>query len=112
MESETAKNTLRELFDVARRKEHFTDIERQIVLSAIKKRNLLIHSYWDERTNLLTTSEGRKRVADELYTIRDYLRKANAILTSLNDRYLADYRLSTEVLKEMANKVWQPYTEE
>lgn len=112
VESETAKNTLRELFDVARRKEHFTDIEGQTVLNAIKKRNLLIHSYWDNHTNLLTTSGGRERVTDELYAIREYLRKANAIVTSLNDRYLADYHLSTEDLKEKAKEVWQPDTED
>jgi len=108
VESETAKNTLWELFDVAYRKEYFTDIERQAVLNAIKKRNLLIHSYWDKNTSLLATPDGREQVTNDLYATREYLRKANAIVISLNDRYLADYNLSTASLKEKANEAWQP----
>lgn len=112
IESETAKNTLRELFDAASRSEYFTDIEKRTVQNAIKKRNSLIHSYWDSQITNLSSPDGRARVVDDLYRARDIIRKANSILTSLNDRYLAEYNLSTEKLKEKANEAWQGDTEE
>ncbi len=112
VESETAKNTLRELFNAAIRSEYFTDLEKQTVLNAIKKRNSLIHSYWDSQVSALLSPEGRARVVDDLYRARDIIRKANSIVTSLNDRYLAEQNLSTDELKERANEAWQADTEE
>lgn len=112
VESETAKNTLRELFDAASRSEYFTDIEKRTVQNAIKKRNSLIHSYWDSQITNLSSPDGRARVVDDLYRARDIIRKANSIVTSLNDRYLAEYNLNTEKLKEKANEAWQSDTDE
>lgn len=112
VESETAFNTLRKLFEKARQKEDFNDIQAQVVLNAIKKRNQLIHTYWDKQVSLLSTKLGREKIKDDLYRVRDDLVKANKIVVSLNDRYLKHYRmgtnrLSTTKLKELADQAWQ-----
>ena len=112
VESETATSTLRDLFEKARQREYFTDIEARVVLNAIKQRNLLIHNYWDKQVFLLANKKGRGQVKDDLYRIRDYLVKANAIVISLNDHYLKQYSigaesLNTEGLKKRADEAWQ-----
>ena len=47
---------LGKMFDEAKRREHFNDIEAQKVKKAIMTRNYLIHRFWNEKFILEATS--------------------------------------------------------
>jgi hypothetical protein len=111
VESETARDTLRRLFDKAKEKEYFTSAEHKKINRAIELRNFLVHGYWDKHALLLSKRDGRQWITEDLEDARDSLHEANGIVTSLCDKYLAEHGLSMESVKRMANSTWEGASE-
>lgn len=107
VESETAMDTLRQLFNAAREREYFTGAEVKSIDRAIKRRNFIIHSYWHKHTMLLSTAKGRAWLCDDLQHARAVMRDANGIVNSLCDRYWEQYGMSTKALNELIGALWE-----
>jgi hypothetical protein len=80
--------TLRPLFEDVLRVEYVTGAEQKVVWEAVRNRNTLVHSYWDEEHVLATlTPRGRTWLVANLRQHYKRCRKADAIISSMIDRY-------------------------
>lgn len=98
IETETARDTLRDLFSAAQRKEYFTEAEIAKINAAVRKRNFLIHEFFAHAGTDTLTPSGRKAALVELQSIRDQLNRAREILEALAERYLLEFGLTVETL--------------
>lgn len=91
--------TIGVLFSEVRAVEYLTDPEIRQIQSATRVRNLLIHSYWGERTMQATlTPAGRAWIVEDLEKKRIQLRDADRLVTKFVNSYLAKYSVSVESL--------------
>lgn len=102
IETETARNTLRDLFGAAKRKEYFTAAEIATINAAIRRRNFLIHEFFAQGGTDTLTPSGRKAALIELQSIRDQLNSARVIVEALAERYLLEFGLTMETLAAAA----------
>lgn len=72
--------TMGRLMEEIKLKVGFTDEAVYALRKALKARNFLIHRFYNERSDLLLTHEGRERALEEIRTKRASLNKANAML--------------------------------
>ena len=104
IEENTKQYTLNKLFRFAQEKEYFTSREKFIIIKANQDRNYIIHNFWDDQDNLLSipTKEGRIKIINKLFEYSKSFREADRITVSLIDRYLVEYNLSTDLLKQIS----------
>ncbi len=72
--------TMGRLMEEIKQKVGFTDESVRELRKALKARNFLIHRFYNERSDLLLTNEGRDRALREIRTKRAALNTANAML--------------------------------
>ncbi|GFO63086.1 hypothetical protein M1B72_18175 [Geomonas paludis] len=72
--------TMGRLMEEIKQKVGFTDESVHALRKALKARNFLIHRFYNERSDLLLTNEGRDRALREIRTKRAALNTANAML--------------------------------
>ena len=72
--------TMGRLMEEIKQKVGFTDESVHALRKALKARNFLIHRFYNERSDLLLTTEGRDRALREIRTKRAALNTANAML--------------------------------
>ncbi|MBJ6750898.1 hypothetical protein [Geomonas anaerohicana] len=72
--------TMGRLMEEIKQKVGFTDESVHALRKALRARNFLIHRFYNERSDLLLTSEGRDRALREIRTKRAALNTANAML--------------------------------
>jgi hypothetical protein len=83
IEDQTARDTLRKLFQKVGEKEYFTPREQERLYGAIGLRNFIVHGYWDKHTLTMATKEGRAWLVTDLQKAGNVLHEANTIVTSL-----------------------------
>jgi len=99
-----SSQTLGELFRTVRKKEFFTSAERKSVHKAIKQRNQLVHTYLVDKAEFFLGTGGRAKLMEDLEKKRTNIRKANAIIDTMIDRYLQEHGTSIEDL----HNFWEP----
>ncbi|MBU5635606.1 hypothetical protein KOM00_02555 [Geomonas sp. Red69] len=72
--------TLGRLMEEIKQKVGFTDQSVYALRKALKARNFLIHRFYNERSDLLLTNEGREKALREIRAKRAELNTANAML--------------------------------
>ena len=107
IETETMRTNLRSLFEILKKREYLTDKEHKIIVNAIRKRNYLIHECFSPIRHSSLTSEGRKSSLKEIREIREELNSAREIIESLADRYLVEFGLSTEILIQKPETMYE-----
>jgi hypothetical protein len=114
LDNPKSNKTLGPLFNEALKVEYITEPEKKIIWSAIRDRNILVHSYWDAKHTLASlTPEGREWLISDLLQRKEHCRKADDIISSLIDQYLAKYgtsidSISTPVFEQWVNDVEPP----
>src|SRR5688572_12013513 len=72
LDDPNSHKTLGTLFKDVLKVEFVTEAEKKIVWQAVRDRNILVHSYWDEKHTLATlTSKGRKWLIADLLQRKD-----------------------------------------
>lgn len=109
VETETSQYTLNKIFRLAQEKEYFKSKEITMLIQANKIRNNVIHSYWNDGSNVnkIMTPEGRLSLKLDLEKISSELWRANQIVVRLIDRYLIELGLTTEILKSIASNIYE-----
>lgn len=103
-----SKITLGPLFNKALKVEYITKPEEQMIWSAISDRNILVHSYWDEKHILASLNpNGRKWLINDLLQRKEHCRKADSIISSLIDQYLTKYGTSIDALSAPVFEQWK-----
>ena len=104
IEESTKKYTLNKLFRFAQEKEYFTSREKSILIKANQDRNYIIHNFWNDQDNLLSiqTKKGKIKIINKLLKYSKSFWEADKITVSLIDKYLAEYNLSTDLLKQIS----------
>lgn len=108
IESETMREAVFALFNLARKFEYFTSNEEKRVKRAIWDRNFLIHELWDRNAASIATPEGRQKVLKKIEAIHSQLKSASDIINDLSNRYLAECGLSVDQIKELAMQQYTP----
>ncbi|MBU5614390.1 hypothetical protein [Geomonas azotofigens] len=72
--------TMGRLMEEIKQKVGFTDDSVHALRRALKARNFLIHRFYNERSDLLLTNEGREKALREIRAKRSQLNTANAML--------------------------------
>ncbi|MEK6245217.1 MAG: hypothetical protein AABM33_12060 [Pseudomonadota bacterium] len=94
-----SQKTIGVLFAEVRAIEYLTAPEIKQIQDAARVRNLLIHSYWDERKlQAMLTPTGRAWIVEDLEKKRIQLRDADRLVTKFVNSYLARYGVSVESL--------------
>lgn len=75
--------TMGRLMEEIKEKVGFNDQAVHALRLALKARNFLIHRFYNERSDLLLTGEGRERALREVRSKRATLNAANAVLDSV-----------------------------
>lgn len=102
------QKSLNTLFGDLLRIEYITEAEKKTIRRAIKDRNVLVHSYWGEKNILATLfTDGRAWLIDDLGQRRERCGKANDIVSSIIERYLARYGTSVEALAAPLLEQWR-----
>jgi hypothetical protein len=108
IDSSEPPKTLGTLFNEVLAAEYITDAERRFVWAAVRDRNVLVHSYWDEKHTLATlTPKGREWIIADLLERKKRCRRADEIISSLVDRYLAAYGTSISEISAPLFETWQ-----
>ncbi|QXE89309.1 hypothetical protein [Geomonas subterranea] len=72
--------TMGRLMEEIKQKVGFTDESVHALRKALKARNFLIHRFYNERSDLLLSNEGREKALREIRAKRTALNTANAML--------------------------------
>ena len=107
IDEETNKEAVFALFQRARKIEYFTSKEERLVKAAIRSRNYLMHEFWSKNIKMVSTAEGREKIASELASITQQVHKADEIVVSLIDKYMVKYGITTDILKKMAEQSYE-----
>jgi len=106
LSSKDAEKTLGELWHAVKKSEYLTRAEQKQIRKAIKERNILVHSYLVDKSELLLTPEGRKEMLKDIRRVRNLLRKADDIIESLVDRYLAEHEVDLDEITRQLDTLW------
>jgi hypothetical protein len=106
LSSNDADKTLGELWHAVKKSEYVTRAEQKKIRKAIKKRNILVHSYLIDKSELLLTREGRAEMLADLRRIQESLRYADEIVESLVDRYLVEHDADLEEITKQLDSLW------
>jgi hypothetical protein len=99
---------LGKMFDEAKRREYFNDIEAQKVKKAIRTRNHLVHCFWNERVVLeVTSTAGRKKMIVTLNEIFKIISDGTDVVNSFINNYLSDYGLNLDVFGKLSEQNWE-----
>ena len=101
-----AEKTLGELWHAVKKSEYVTRAEQKKIRKAIKERNILVHSYLIDKGELLLTPEGRAEMLVDIRRMQESLRKADEIVESLVDRYLAEHDADLEEITKQLDSLW------
>jgi hypothetical protein len=94
-----ANKTLGTLFEDLMTVEFVTEAEKVLIWRAVHDRNVLVHSYWDEKHILaMLNLEGRDWLIKNLSVRTHRCTKADKITTSFIDTHLREYGTSTDTL--------------
>ena len=96
LSTKDAEKTLGELWHAVKKSEYVTQAEQKQIRKAIKERNMLVHSYLVDKGELLLTPKGREEMLADIRRIQKSFRKADEIVESLVDRYLAEHDVDLE----------------
>jgi hypothetical protein len=107
IEADTFREALFALFGRARKAAYFKAKEERQLREAIKKRNYLIHEYWDKNAMMLLIPEGRASIIADLEAITKLIRAADLTIVSFIDRYLAHHGMSTKMIKEWSGRLYK-----
>ncbi len=89
-----------------KKSEYLTRAEQKQIRKAIKERNILVHSYLVDKSELLLTPEGRKEMLKDIRRVQNLLRKADDIIESLVDRYLAEHEVDLDEITRQLDTLW------
>ncbi|NIS07135.1 MAG: DUF86 domain-containing protein [Gammaproteobacteria bacterium] len=106
LSSKDAEKTLGELWHAVKKSEYLTRAEQKQIRKAIKERNILVHSYLVDKSELLLTPEGRKEMLKDIRRVQNLLRKADDIIESLVDRYLAEHEVDLDEITRQLDTLW------
>jgi uncharacterized protein YutE (UPF0331/DUF86 family) len=106
LSTKDAEKTLGELWHAVKKSEYVTRAEQKKIRKAIKERNMLVHSYLVDKGELLLTPEGRTEMLRDIRRIQNLLRKADEIVESLVDRYLAEHDVDLEEITRQLDTLW------
>lgn len=88
--------------------EYITEQEKKMNRSAIRDRNIFVHSYWDEKHILASLKpNGREWLINDLLQRKEGYRKADSIIPSLIDQYLTKYGTSIDALSIPVFVQWE-----
>lgn len=106
LSTKDAEKTLGELWHAVKKSEYVTRAEQKQIRKAIKERNVLVHSYLVDKGELLLTPKGREEMLVDIRRIQNLLRKADEIVESLVDRYLAEYQVDLDEITRQLDTLW------
>jgi hypothetical protein len=101
-----AEKTLGELWHAVKKSEYVTRAEQKQIRKAIKERNMLVHSYLVDKSELLLTPKGRDEMLADIKRIQILFRKADEIVESLVDRYLAEHEVDLDEITRELDTLW------
>lgn len=101
-----AEKTLGELWHAVKKSEYLTRAEQKKIRKAIKERNILVHSFLVDKGEQLITPEGRAEVLAEIRRMQASLWKADEIVESLVDRYLAEHDADLDEITRQLDSLW------
>ena len=101
-----ADKTLGELWHAVKKSEYVTRAEQKQIRKAIKERNMLVHSYLVDKGELLLTPKGRDEILTDIRRIQNLFRKADEIVESLVDRYLAEHDVDLDEITRQLDTLW------
>lgn len=101
-----AEKTLGELWYAVKKSEYVTRAEQKQIRKAIKERNMLVHNYLVDKSESLLTPKGRDEMLADIRRIQNLLRKADEIVESLVDRYLAEHEVDLDVIAKELDSLW------
>jgi hypothetical protein len=101
-----AEKTLGELWHAVKKSEYVTRAEQKQIRKAIKERNMLVHSYLVDKSELLLTPKGRDEMLADIKRIQNLFRKADEIVESLVDRYLAEHEVDLDEITRELDTLW------
>ncbi len=107
VEFETALFTLNKIFRKAQEKEYFSKKQIRMLIKANQLRNYIMHEFWSKNISDVTTPDGRLRIKAELEEHARKLRVADKIIVERIDNYLIEHGLTTEILKEMVDHMYE-----
>jgi len=108
IDNKKAHKTLGTLFNDALKLEYITEQEKKIIWLAIKDRNVLVHTYWDDKHITATLKpKGREWLINDLLQRKEHCNKADSIITSLINQYLTKYGTSIDALSAPVVEQWQ-----
>ena len=106
LSTKDAEKTLGELWHAVKKSEYVTRAEQKKIRKAIKERNILVHSYLVDKSELLLTPEGRAEMLADIKRVQNLLRKADEIVESLVDRYLAEHDVDLDEITKQLDTLW------
>ncbi len=106
LSSNQAEKTLGELWHAVKKSEYVTRAEQKKIRKAIKERNVLVHSYLIDKSELLLTPAGRAEMLADIRRMQKSLRKADEIVESLVDRYLVEHDADLEEITKQLDSLW------
>ena len=93
------KKSLGSIFSDALKVEYITEKEKKMIWEAVRTRNILAHSYWGEKQILASLKpKGREWLVGDLFECKAKCQKADKIIESLINQYLAQYGVTVESL--------------
>lgn len=106
LSTKNAEQTLGELWHAVKKSEYLTKPEQNAIRKAIKERNVLVHSYFMDKGESLLTEEGRSEMIGEIRGMQASLMKADEIVESLVDRYLAEHDVDVDEIMKQLDSLW------
>ena len=109
LDNPRSHKTIGRLFDEVLGIEYLTEAEKKIIWSAVKTRNVLVHSYWRGKyVRAMLTVDGRKWLIDDLLRKKDLCRKADDIVESLINQYLSKYGYTVgSISSSLVDALWE-----
>jgi hypothetical protein len=108
IDSPTAFHKLGRILDTVHDFQHLTDAERKIIQTGLRKRNFLVHSYWQGNRVIDTVSpEGRAKVLAELEQLGEQCGRAAQLVESFIDQHLARAGTSLGELSRALATKWK-----
>ena len=81
--------------------------ERETLQACIDKRNWLSHAYWEQRSHLLASSDGRSHAVEELAEVCEMFQRGDEVAPRLSARIRAKVGISEDLVRKLQEEYVQ-----
>ena len=104
---ETERLTMGKLLRIVKRGIELDSAGRETLIACLEKRNWLSHSYWEQRSHLLASSEGCCQAVEELASLCEMFQKGDVVAQRLSARIRARLGVSENLVRGFADEYVQ-----